>query len=177
MLLKIFDQNALLNWRKYLQQCLLAIITIFWVIWALDVVEQTAIIATLGATTFIVFTSPKSYSSDSRRVVGGYLMAFLVGLSCSSLSLLAEVHGDWVQVLGGGMAVGMALFLMTVTNTEHPPAAGFALGLVFNPWGFSTLLTVFLVVLYLNLIKYFLRNHLIDLTQRSQMKKAQLKLD
>ena len=42
----------------------------------------------------------------------------------------------WFRDLAGGVALGLAVMLMSMTNTEHAPAAGTALGLAFRgvPW-------------------------------------------
>ena len=37
-------------------------------------------------------------------------------------------------VLFGGLAVGVSIFVMVITDTEHPPAAAVALGFVISPW-------------------------------------------
>ena len=46
--------------------------------------------------------------------------------------------GDLMAVI----AVGLSIFLMVTTKTEHPPAAGTALGLVVGGWALSTVLLV-----------------------------------
>ena len=77
--------------------------------------------------------------------------------------VLAIVPQPYVAtVIFGGLAVGLAMFLMTITNTEHAPAAGMALALVLNPWKLETIVFIFASVLWLKFIKKLLRRHLMD---------------
>jgi hypothetical protein len=52
---------------------------------------------------------------------------------------------------------------MAVTNTEHAPAAGIALGLVINRWDYLTIIFIFLAILWLVGIKILLKKYLMDL--------------
>jgi hypothetical protein len=52
---------------------------------------------------------------------------------------------------------------MVATNTEHPPAAGFALGLVLQSWDYRTLVYVLVCVCLLAIIRLVLKRFLIDL--------------
>ena len=61
------------------------------------------------------------------------------------------------------MAVGFAIFIMAVTNTEHPPAAGIALGLVINRWDHLTIIYILIAIIWLVSIKLVLRKYLMDL--------------
>ena len=63
----------------------------------------------------------------------------------------------------GALAVGIAILLMTLTNTEHAPAAGIALGLVLNEWDYATILFIFAALLFMIALRRFLRPLLIDL--------------
>jgi len=52
---------------------------------------------------------------------------------------------------------------MTITNTEHAPAAGIALGLVINNWDYTTIIFILLAVLWLVTIKTAFKKYLISL--------------
>ena len=52
---------------------------------------------------------------------------------------------------------------MAITNTEHPPAAGTALGIVIQGWSYSTLLVIIITISLLSLTKYLLKSWLKDL--------------
>lgn len=50
-------------------------------------------------------------------------------------------------------AVGLAIFVMVITNTEHPPAASIALGLVLNGFEPRVILFILLGIVSLSVIK------------------------
>ena len=52
---------------------------------------------------------------------------------------------------------------MVVTNTEHPAAAGTALGLVIHDWTWSAVAFIMVSALVLSLIRIALRPRLVDL--------------
>ncbi len=165
--MKIFDEKIKEHRDQYIKQCLLGTGLILMIIFALEVDTHTVIIATLGATTFIVFGLPHSYASDPRRIFGGYAIGLLIGLVAYYIKLFflyIDPEGfEGIDILMGALAIGASIFLMVFTNTEHPPAAGLSVGLLFNPWGIETILVVIAAVTVLNVSKYFLRNWLIDL--------------
>lgn len=134
--MKIIDEKAKQDIRPYLLQSFLATLTIFFILVFLDVLSHTAIIATLGSSAFLVFTRPRAYASRLRPLVGGYLV---------------------------GMAVGSAIFLMVVTDTEHPPAAGMSLGLVLNQWDHKTLLFIIIAVMVMAVLRKLLQPYMVDL--------------
>ncbi len=57
---------------RYMAQCMLVILILIVILTFLDVVKETALIASLGATTFTIFTRPSSYMATSRNLLGGY---------------------------------------------------------------------------------------------------------
>ena len=168
LMMNIFDKKVKKNLGRYLFQCGLATATILLILIFLDILTHTAIIATLGATAFIVFTMPKAYSSGPRPLFGGYLIGICVGCLFSFLTnsilkvpiIFTQITAD---ILFGALAVGVAIFLMAITNTEHAPAAGMALGLVLNEWDYLTIAFIFAAVMLMAGLKEFLKSILIDL--------------
>ncbi|MGB3341359.1 MAG: HPP family protein [bacterium] len=166
--MNIIDKNVKKNLVRYVFQCGIATAAILLILIFLNVLTHTAIIASLGATAFIVFTMPRAYSSGPKPLIGGYLIGIIVGCGCSLLSTLRFTLPFFITLITsytifGALAVGIAIFLMAVTNTEHAPAAGISLGLVLNDWNYSTLLFVFTAVLFMAGLKELLRPILIDL--------------
>jgi len=165
--MKLWDSKVRQNLGRYLWQCALATAIILGILLSLDTILHTAIISTLGASTFIVFAMPKSHSAQPRPLLGGYFLGTLSGLLCSLLTrwspLTALFSPRVLTISFGAVAVGLAIFAMVVTNTEHPPAAGMALSLVLNSWGWDTIAFVLCAVLLLSLAHRALRNILIDL--------------
>ncbi len=148
---------------QYLKQCLLAVGSVFILFLLLNIEQHSAIISTLGATIFVVFSLPRSYSSQPRRILGGYFWGSVIGIGGHYLIITADLEALPLIMIGAG-AAGATLFLMAATNAEHPPAAGLAIGLIYNSWGWETLLAIWGAVIYLSAMRFFLGSWLIDLT-------------
>lgn len=166
--MKIIDQKVRHNLGRYVFQCSLATFTILIVLLFLDVLSHTAIIATLGASAFIVFTMPESYESKPRPLIGGYLVGILVGCSCYFLSMFPLMTSIFATqetsyIAFGALSVGIAIFLMVITDTEHPPAAGMALGLVINRWDHMTIVFILCSVILMAAVKKLLKPIMMDL--------------
>jgi len=164
----IVDKKVRKNLGRYLFQCALATFTILAVLLFFDVLKETALIASLGASAFVIFTMPTTYSSDPQRLLGGYAVGLAVGLLFYFFSTIADINLLFITetmslIVFGALSVGMAIFIMTVTNTEHAPAAGIALGLVINNWTHMTIIFIVSAVLWLALIRRMLRPYLMDL--------------
>jgi len=153
--------------RQYVLQCLLATVCVLAVLIILDGMSQAAIIASLGATAFIVFALPKTDASRPRVVIPGYLIGAIAGTACHWLAEI-DMTGHppterYLTIALAAFAIGLTIFLMTVTNTEHAPAAGVALGLVIQRWSLRTLAVVMVGVIVLCVTKWLLRRWLRDL--------------
>lgn len=163
----MIDDHARSNFWQYLKQCCIAIAVIIAILFFLDVARYTVIVASLGATTFVVFAIPHSYSASTYRISGGYLVGIIIGISLyyidAYLATLLLIDAGILNIIMGGVAVGLSTLIMAVTNTEHPPAAGLSMGLIFNPWTLGALVVIFIAVLALCLCKHFLRKWLINL--------------
>lgn len=164
----LIDKKFRKNTFKYIFQCILAMLTMMAVLFFLDVLDETAIITALGASAFIVFTMPTQYSSDPRRIIGGYIVGLSVGFLffyISSMHFWTKFSSNQttLDVVFASIAVGVAIFIMAVTNTEHAPAAGIALGLVINNWDYITIIFVIIAVVWFVLIQVILKKHLMDL--------------
>jgi CBS-domain-containing membrane protein len=165
---KILDKKFRQNINRYIFQCSLATFTILLILLFLDVLEETAILASLGATAFIVFTMPNAYSSHPRRLVGGYCVGVVVGLLCymlvsSSFFSSLPVSQTVSVAVFGAIAVGIAIFVMVATDTEHAPAAGIALGLILNDWDFTTVIFIVTAVMLMAFVRRMLKPILLDL--------------
>ena len=94
---------------------------------------------------------PHQKTSNARRLIGGYIVGIAVGVAMRYIAGLITPGFEitWVVSLFGALAVAFSIFLMTVTNTEHPPAAGAALGFAldgFDPLGILVLLLAVLIL-------------------------------
>ena len=68
-----------------------------------------------------------------------------------------------VSILIYALSVGITIFIMIITETEHPPAAGTALGIAISGFSFYVTITMVINVVVLSLIHYFFKEYLIDL--------------
>ena len=68
-----------------------------------------------------------------------------------------------VPSVTAALAVGLSILIMVATNTEHPPAAGVALGIVIDPWQWSAIAFVLVGALGLSVIRVILKPKMINL--------------
>ena len=155
------------NVKRYALQCSLAAAVVLMLLLVLDAVTQTVLIAALGASVFIAFAVPRSLHSSPRCLIGGYLAGILAGSLMATLNIAFDfsdvVTAHASMVVFGALATGLAMFLMVVTKTEHPPAAALALGLVLNEWTLLTLVVVIVGVVALSICKQLVLPILMDL--------------
>jgi CBS-domain-containing membrane protein len=78
----------------------------------------------------LVIGSPEAEPAQPRAVIGGHIVATLVGLATLRLT--------GPQTWAAAAAVGLAIVAMYVTGTFHPPAGINPLLVIFNnlPWSF-----------------------------------------
>jgi CBS-domain-containing membrane protein len=143
---------------SYVLQSLLAAGSVFVVLVALRQ-QNLVVAASLAATTFTVFAMPSRVTASPRNVIGGHL----VGLVFGSVFALIPVESALAQDAVYALTVGGAILVMAVTNTEHPPAAGTALGVVIAGFSVQVVLGVVVGVGVLALIQRLLRPMLRDL--------------
>jgi len=143
-------------WKNYLFQSLLASLTIFISLLLLNIKRNPVIIASIGATAFVVFAMPKDYTASFKNVLGGHLIGIFSGL----VSSLIPHHNYLSTILIYSLAVGLSIFIMVISDTEHPPASGTALGIAIS--GFSLELVGILLgmVLIISLIRRIFKPYL-----------------
>ena len=162
---RFLDKNFRVCWPRYLLQCGIATAVIFLVLTLLDGVRQTVLIAAFGSSAFVAFSMPHTESARPRFLIGGYCVGTSMGCLFSvlgDLSLLAALP----LIALGALAVGASIFVMVVTNTEHPPAAGLALGFVINPWDGESVFVVIAGIVAISLTKEIIKSRLINLIMR-----------
>ena len=74
---------------------------------------QLLLIASMGASAVLLFAVPRSPLAQPWNVLGGHMVSALVGVA------VLRVVPD--PVLGGGLAVGLAITAMHYLNCLHPP--------------------------------------------------------
>jgi CBS-domain-containing membrane protein len=144
------------RWFNYLWQSAAAGLITFIVLYIFLELIQLIILAGVGSTFFTIFALPGNRTASDRNIIGSYIICVTVGLFC----IYTISHS-----IGGGLAVGLSTLFMVITDTEHPPAAGVALGLSLAPnldsaypgAGFA-LAGALLAVIIRNLLAPYLKN-------------------
>ena len=158
ILIKI-DAEFRQHWKSYVLQSMLATVAVFIALYFLSM-QHAVIIASLGATAFIVFAMPENITAQTRNVIGGHI----VGLFCGFLFSLIPHSSLLSSLLVYSSAVGASIFIMVVTDTEHPPASGTALGVVMTGITLNVLIAVVLSIIILSVIHRLCKPYLKDLT-------------
>lgn len=80
---------------------------------------ELLVLASMGASTFLLFVVPHSPMAQPWPLMAGHLIAALIGLICNY----------WITepILATAVAVGLSVFLMHFMHALHPPAAATAM--------------------------------------------------
>ncbi len=78
------------------------------------------LMASFGASAVLVFGAPSSPLAQPRNVLGGQFISAIAGVTCQ---LLLASH----PTLAACTSVSLAIFLMTISKTLHPPGGASAL--------------------------------------------------
>lgn len=148
------------NRKNYMIQSSLALFVVFVMSLFNDIFIQTTIMVSLGASVFILFTMPHKQVSRGRYIFGGYTIGILSGSICTRLMMPNMILEESFIL---ALAVGLAMFFMVVTNTEHPPAAGLAMGIAIDGADYRTIVAVYLCLVIVFIGKKILERWLIDL--------------
>ena len=146
-------------WKNYLYQSFLADIVLAVIMLALTM-QDAVVIASIGATAFIIFLMPSNITANPRRVVGGHI----IGLVSGSLAALILQYTIISYVVVYAIVVGLSAFLMVALDFEHPPASGTALGIAITGFHPSVFITVIISSIILSIAHRFLKKYLKDLT-------------
>jgi len=147
-----------LHWRNYVYQSALAALAIFIVSIILRI-QNAVIIASIGSSAFIIFALPNATSARSRNVIGGHLL----GIAAGSLFSIFPQNVLFFTALIYALAVGFSILAMVVTDTEHPPAAGTALGIAMRGTSPKVIIAVIVSALVLALVRHFFSRYIRDL--------------
>jgi CBS-domain-containing membrane protein len=164
----VIDKSFVRAPKSYIIQSLLAVVVVAIILYFVEVLTHTAIVAAIGASTFIVFAMPRSITAQPRRLIGGHIIGMVCGSLCYYTFLtgrLGELTANWEFILWFtcALSVGLSIFLMTITNTEHPPAAATALGIVAHGWSYQIIIFVLACTIGLAIVRRLLRGYLKDL--------------
>ena len=166
--MEIIDKTFKQSPKSFIIQSVLAVITVAIILYFVEVLTHAAIVAALGASAFVVFAMPRSITARSRSLIGGHIVGLLSGTVCHYVFLAGPlgkfINGaEFAVIFIYALAVGLAIFLMVITNTEHPPAAGTALGIVTHEWTYQTIIFIVVFAVSLAIVKVLLRRYLKNL--------------
>ena len=138
-----------------------------------DSLSTAAIAAGLASSVVGIFIAPSNSTARIRSVVGGHGVALILGSLFSVILFLGPVEVFWGEEriflhLSLAVAVGLSMLLMAITNTEHPPAAGPALGMASREFDTLIFFSIIGAVALLAVMKLALRPHLRDLNLKNQ---------
>jgi len=168
----LIDPKFARNKARYIAQCGFVSVAMILVLLMLDSFYHTVLIAALGASSVVAFAAPSMRVSRPRCLIGGYVVGILVGCGMSALVVMlgGGVSFEWLtldertlRILLGAAAVGLAMFIMVTTDTEHPPGAAVSLGFVLNDWEPMTVGIVMVGIVTISVIKELARDRLMDL--------------
>ncbi|PWM52124.1 MAG: HPP family protein [Clostridiales bacterium] len=106
------------------------------------------LIASFGATSLLIFSAPSAPMAQPRNVIGGHVIAAIIGVTCYKLFGLS-----WLSIT---LAATLAIIAMMLTDTAHPPGGATALvaimgeadySFVFTPILFGALILVCIAVI------------------------------
>ncbi len=164
----LLDPKFRLRFRRYFFQAALATVAMAGILLFVDSLSSAAIAAGLGSSVIGIFINPTGATARLRAVVGGHTMALLLG-SVFSFILFAGGIESFIadhsrfHALMMALSVGMLILVMAVTDTEHPPAAGIAIGMASREWTPEVFGAILGAVVLLGAIKLVLKRHLEDL--------------
>ncbi len=166
--MQIIDKGFVRAPKSYIIQSLFAVAAVAIILYFVEVLTHAAIVAALGASAFIVFAMPHSITATPRRLIGGHTIGIICGSLCYYAFLtgpLGELAANWEFSLWFvcALSVGLSIFLMAITNTEHPPASATALGIVAHGGSYQIVIFVLLCAVSLAIIRRLLRGYLRDL--------------
>ena len=146
------------DWKNYLWQSLLATLAVLAVLELLSL-QRAIIVASVGATAFIVFMKPRNPFAAPRNVVGGHL----IGLASGLLFALVPRPVAALHLVLCALAVGGSMLVMALTDMEHPPAAGTALAVALSGVSWQIAAAVVTSAVLMALVHHLLQPYLKDL--------------
>ena len=164
----VLDQYIHSKWAHYVFQCGLAAVSLVFILLIGDTVFKTAIVVGIASSAFTVFVIPDSVAATPRKVIGGHFVAGVVAavislsIQLTGLDALSQDKGFFIDI-AAAISVGVGIFVMVVTNTEHPPEAGTSLGLVFYGFDWTSIVFILLSAILLSLVRVALRPKMINL--------------
>ena len=145
-------------WKQYILQSLLAGLSLSIILISLSF-QNLVIVASMASSIFIIFAMPNSVTAKARSIIGGHLICLIVGSLCGIIPHSTQ----FLTIMVYSLAVGLSMLIMTVSDTEHPPASGTALGVAISGFTWNLALAILIATVVLSLIHRFCRRYIKDL--------------
>ena len=163
-----FDVGFRKHKKQFILQSLMAVGVVSIVLIFLDFLADGIVVASIGASSTIAFGNPHAKQAGPRYLIGGYFFGILSGAFCCLIAfgldqLFPGIHSDFVMALLGAFSVGLTMFLMVITNTEHPPSSALALGLVLNGFSLLSAAVAIIGIALISLTQRLLKKYMYDL--------------
>ena len=162
------DRRLVTRSRSYAFQSALATLSLLAIVVVEDVVLNIAVVVAMASTVFTIFVVPDSVAATPRKVIGGHVAGVIAGsivvaiLGIPDLSAIVESSPS-IRNAVAALTLGLSMVIMVITDTEHPPAAGAALGLVIHGWSWSSVGVILIGAVVLSAIRIALRPRLVNL--------------
>ena len=165
---EVYDVRVFRMKKNYLWQAGVAAIVMLGVLLLVDSVADAVLAAGLGSSAVIAFVHPHSKSAALRRLVGGHLHGLVIGVVASWLLFhsgwpASITMSNWAADVVAAIALGVVILVMSVTDTEHPPAAATGLGFTLESLDWTVIILFAAGVLLLAISKVLFRGALRDL--------------
>lgn len=165
----VFDVRFFHQKKHYLGQAALAALVMMILLVMVDSVADAVLAVGLASSAVVIFMRPNSRSAALRPLLGGHAIGLAVGMAISVLIyhpdwlLLDYSVSHWVVDIMAASALGIVILLMSITDTEHPPAAATAVGFAWEGLELTVVGLFIAGVLVLVASKVALRGFLRDL--------------
>ena len=117
----------------------------------------------VASSAFTIFVIPESVAATPRKVIGGLIGACLSYIFQNPGLVIYASETRYLVDIAAALSVGIGIFFMVVTNTEHPPAAGTSLGLVIYGFDWTSVVFIISSAILLSLVRIVLKPRMINL--------------
>ena len=152
------DSNFPQQWKAYIVQSSYAALSVY--IITLILSENPVVIASIGATAFIIFALPNNNSAEPKRIIEEHFLGFFKG---SCFAVFPFMHIIIFKAIWFALSIGFTIFLMVILDFEHPPAAGTELGMTLVGYSLSAAIGIIISVLLFTIIGYISKPYVEDL--------------
>jgi hypothetical protein len=120
--------------------------------------SNNVINAAIGSSVALVFLHPKNAQNNFKSLVGGNCIAILSFLllyfifSIFNQELFVTINNKDFHIFSG-LSLTLCLLLMSISDTEHIPAAGTSIGLSVHNFDFTLIVFILISILSLYLLR------------------------